>query len=74
MNRVTNETDRQDVIGQARARGAQVADDASVYRVSEDFGGIYAVEDVTDFVFVENGGGLFVPDDRDEIIEALTAL
>jgi hypothetical protein len=74
MNKVTNENARKDMVRQAREGGAVVDDDASVYMISEEFCGIFAVEDENDFVFLENGAGLFVPDDRDELIEQLAQL
>jgi transketolase len=35
---------------------------------------VQIVEDANDFVFVENGSGLFVPDDRDGLIAALYSI
>jgi len=70
---IANNAERNDKINQARADGAEVADDAAVYKVADEFTGIYAIEDVCDFVFLENAGGLFVPDEnvREEFLEQL---
>lgn len=68
---VTDAREREDLIEQARAGGADVDDDAFVCRIADEFGGVFAVEELDSYVFLERDGGLFVPDNREALIAAL---
>jgi hypothetical protein len=74
MHKVTNETERTSIVSQAAAAGASVDADAIVVKIGDEFAGIYAVADDCDYVFVERGGGLFVPADRYALIDAITEM
>jgi len=70
---VTDERKRADLIEQARVGGAEIDDNARVYQIGDEFGGIFAIEDADSYVFLECDGGLFVPDTREAWLAAFAA-
>ena len=60
-----------DKIQQAIAAGGTISQPGKVVWFSDELGGLYAVEDDNEWLFLEDSAGLFIPVDREELIDQL---
>jgi len=67
--RPVTDTRQSDAINEAKKDGCDLPENPKVYWLGE--GDLYAVEDNNDYVFIELGAGVFVPEHRDECLSAI---